>query len=522
MKCWPVSFVSLLLVFFNSRGSRGARALPAMDFGIVVGTLLAFCLTYVILKSGKMWRRARSLPPGPTPLPFIGNLHQVNPRDVTKSLMKLHKKYGSVYTVHLGQEPHVMLCGYQAVKEALIDNSEIFSGRGFYPVFYNFTKGDDIAFSNGEKWKALRGFAIQILREFGMGKKSIEERIQEEAQYLIEEFRKTNMSPFNLINPMGRAVSNVICSIVFGNRFDYKDKNFTLLVSCIQNNFRIMSNIWGVLYNFYSDLMDYLPGPHKEIFTNFEKLRDFIEEKVKKNQESLDPNNPRDYVDCFLIKMEKEKNNIKNLFNMNTLVMSTLLLFFAGTESVGLTLRYGFLILMKYPAIAAKVQEEIDHVIGCHQMPSYEDRIRMPYTTAVLHEIQRYADVIPLSVPHELTADINFRGYNLRKGTQVTPLLTSVHRDPTQYQDPDKFDPTNFLDANGRFKKREALMPFSAGKRICFGESLAMTELFIYFTTILQNFSFKSLIPSEEIDLTPLGVGLGNIHMPYEICMIPR
>lgn len=55
---------------------------------------------------------------------------------------QLSKKYGSVYTVHLGSRPVVVLSGYQAVKEALVDQAEEFSGRGDFPVFFNFTKGN--------------------------------------------------------------------------------------------------------------------------------------------------------------------------------------------------------------------------------------------------------------------------------------------------------------------------------------------------------------------------------------------
>lgn len=51
--------------------------------------------------------------------------------------------------------------------------------------------------------------------------------------------------------------------------------------------------------------MHYLPGSHNDLFKNVAEQQNFIMEKVKEHQDSLDFNNPRDFIDYFLIKMEK-------------------------------------------------------------------------------------------------------------------------------------------------------------------------------------------------------------------------
>ncbi|XP_042523733.1 cytochrome P450 2F5-like [Dipodomys spectabilis] len=147
-----------------------------------VGTVVLFLLLagiYLLLSFG--FRSKGRLPPGPRPLPILGNLLQLRSQDLLTSLTKLSKEYGSMYTGYLGPRKVVVLSGYQTVKEALVDQGEEFSGRGDYPVFFNFTKGNGIAFSNGERWKALRRFSVQILRNFGMGKRSMEEWILRKA-----------------------------------------------------------------------------------------------------------------------------------------------------------------------------------------------------------------------------------------------------------------------------------------------------------------------------------------------------
>ncbi|CAM5129230.1 unnamed protein product [Natator depressus] len=113
---------------------------------------------------------------------------------------------------------------------------------------------------------------------------------------------------------------------------------------------------------------------------------------------------------CFI-----EKQNPDTEFTTENLVMTTLELFFAGTETVSTTLRCRILLLMKYPEIKEKVHKEIDRVIGRSRLPATEDRSCMPYTDAVIHEVHRFADVIPMSLPHVTTQDVQFRAYVIPK-----------------------------------------------------------------------------------------------------------
>ncbi|KAB1270690.1 Cytochrome P450 2C26 [Camelus dromedarius] len=171
--------------------------------------VLVLCLSCLLLLS--LWiqsSRNGKLPPGPTPLPILGNIVQLDIKNISKSLSNvsrfyappvsfkgyviLSKVYGPVFTVYFGMKPTVVLYGYEAVKEALIDLGEEFSGRGSFPVIERINKGLGIVFSNGKRWKEIRRFSLMTLRNFGMGKRSIEDRVQEEACCLVEELRKTN------------------------------------------------------------------------------------------------------------------------------------------------------------------------------------------------------------------------------------------------------------------------------------------------------------------------------------------
>ncbi|XP_074447929.1 cytochrome P450 2C8-like isoform X2 [Larus michahellis] len=390
------------------------------------------------------------------------------------------------------------------------------------PIGDRANNGLGIIFSNNQEWLQVRRFALSTLRNFGMGKRSIEERIQEESEHLLEEINKTKGTPFDPTFMLSCAVSNIICSIVFGRRYDYKDKKFLALMNNMNNIFEMMNSYWGQLYQMFSNILDYLPGPHNKIFTEFDALKAFVAEEVKIHQATLDPSSPQDFIDCFLTKMQEEKEHPNSSFHMKNLITSTFDLFIAGTETTSTTVRYGLLLLLKYPKIQEKVQEEIDRVVGRSRKPCVADRTQMPYTDAVVHEIQRFISLVPLSVPRAVTKDLCFREYVIPKGTTIFPVLTSVLHDSKEFPNPNEFNPGHFLNENGTFRKSEFFMPFSAGKRICPGESLARMEIFLLMAIILQNFTLKPVVDPQELSITPTLSGTTNVPPAYQLCAVPR
>nr|XP_020655913.1 cytochrome P450 2C19-like [Pogona vitticeps] len=484
--------------------------------------LLAVCLIlWVAWKT--IGAKKRNLPPGPTPLPLVGNLLQLRASNVAGRLQKMSEKYGPVFTVYFGLDQVVVLHGYEVVKKILVDGGDEFLDRGSFPSADKTNRGLGILMASGERWLQIRRFSLTTLRNFGMGKKSIEERIQEEAEYLMKALRATKGQPYNPAMVLSCATANVVGHILLGERFDYQDEEYRRIVRLLIESLRLESSVAGQLYNIFPRIMDYLPGPHQTFFSNLSDVQAFVGRKIKEHEKTLDPSaGPRDFVDAFLLKMEQEKNNPKTEFTTDNLMMTVYDIFFAGTETTSTSLRYTLMILLEHPEMQAKVHEEIDRVIGQERPPSMTDRLKMPYTEAILHEAQRFLALIPLGFTRVVKKDMELNGFTIPKGATLYPILNSALRDPKQFKNPYQFDPGHFLDEKGNFKKNGADMPFSAGKRNCLGEGLARMQLFLYITTILQSFHLKHPPGVTKINLTPEVSGFGNIPHQVDFCFSPR
>lgn len=170
----------------------------------------------------------------------------------------LAKEYGPVFTVYLGMKPTVVLHGYEALKEALIDRGEEFSDKMHSSMLSKVSQGLGIVFSNGEIWKQTRRFSLMVLRSMGMGKKTIENRIQEEVVYLLEALRKTNGSPCDPSFLLACVPCNVISSVIFQHRFDYSDEKFQKFIENFHTKIEILASPWAQLCSAYPVLY-YLP-----------------------------------------------------------------------------------------------------------------------------------------------------------------------------------------------------------------------------------------------------------------------
>ncbi|XP_028263239.1 cytochrome P450 2F2-like [Parambassis ranga] len=475
--------------------------------------LLWICVCFLVfhLKS----RRPKNFPPGPHVLPVIGNVLHMSLENPLKGLEKLRKSYGDVYSLFIGSKPAVVINGLKAIKEAMVIKAADFAGRPQGLFINDVTQKKGVILEDyGARWRDLRRFALMTLRNFGLGKNSMEDRIHGEIQYIIKALEKSigkTLSPQVMFH---NAASNIICQVLFGTRYEYDDKVIKVIVKCFTENAKLANGPWAMLYDSVP-LIRKLPLPFRKAFKNAEICTNLISDELAEHKKTRVPGQPRDFVDCYLDELEKRGGDDSS-FSEDQLVLYALDLHFAGTDTTSNTLLTGFLYLINHPHIQERCQQEIDQVLEEKDQASFEDRNNMPYMQAVIHEVQRISNTVPLSVFHSTTKDTELMGYSIPKGTMIIENLTSVLNEEGQWKFPHEFNPENFLNDQGEFVKPEAFMPFSAGPRMCLGEGLARMELFLIMVTLLRKFKFIWPEDAGEPDYTPV-YGVTLTPKPYHM-----
>ncbi|KAI0237362.1 Cytochrome P450 2U1 [Lamellibrachia satsuma] len=431
-------------------------------------------------------------PPGPKSWPVIGNVDVFwNNPQLYMTFTELAKTYGEMIHLRVGLGIHVVvLSGHDVIREAFADKGVYFSNRLTFPSILKYTcNGKGIVMQNGDDWKTLRRFTQRALKDFGVGKSSLEEKIKDEIEAVQVELDKQRGSPFDPKQLFDKAVSNIICSIIFGERYSYDHEEFQHLHSSMNYMFK-NSGPKHVAHNL-------LPGPLAfALIPSFRKfvkvdceIKEFVRKRISEHRETFVEASLRDFID-FYIKAEKlgEDSGAFSDENMFQVIVDLLL---AGSETTSTTLYWAFLFMILNPDIQAKCREEILQVIGQDRVPGMTDRGTLPFTEAAILEIHRCGSIAPTALGHVVVESITFRGYDLPKGTLVFANLYQTHMDPTMWKDPLTFNPGRWLDENNMLKNNPAFMPFCVGSRKCLGDSLAKMEMFLFMTTLLQRFDFR-------------------------------
>ncbi|XP_055455177.1 cytochrome P450 2D9-like, partial [Psammomys obesus] len=398
--------------------------------------------------------------------------------------------------------PLVVVNGLKAVWEVLVTCGEDTADRPPAPIFEYLGwrhKSLGVIFAPyGPEWQEQRRFSVSTLRNFGLGRKSLEQWVTEEAGHLCDAFSDQAGSPFNPKTLLNKSVCNVIASLIFARRFEYGDPFLTRMLKLLEECLREVSGFipeslkavtrrrqvmaqvhceggsgdWSTwtlsiaspegqpnaerALNAFPMLLR-VPGLADKALQGQKTFMSMVDKLLTENRITWDPAQPpRNLTDAFLAEVEKAKGNPESSFNDENLRRVVADLFMAGMVTTSTTLSWALLLMILHPDVQRRVQQEIDEVIGQVRRPEMADQARMPYTNAVVHEVQRFADISPVHLPRLASRDIEVQGFRIPKGTMVMLNLSSVLKDETVWEKPLQFHPEHFLDAQGHFVKHEA------------------------------------------------------------------
>jgi cytochrome P450 len=181
-------------------------------------------------------------------------------------------------------------------------------------------------------------------------------------------------------------------------------------------------------------------------------------------------------------------------------------LFLAGHETTANALTWTWLLLAEHPDVDARLAAELHDVLD-GRAPTAADLPHLPYTDMVIRESMRLYPPAP-GVAREPTEDVTIGGYVVPKGSLISIITSSLHRDPRFFEEPDRFDPDRFAAGWLDRVPRYAYLPFGGGPRVCIGNGFAMTEARLILATIAQRYrgertSAEPVVPVQLVTLRP-------------------
>ncbi|KAI0133712.1 cytochrome P450 [Xylariales sp. AK1849] len=471
-------------------------------------------LVLILINDCLLWQR---MPPGPQPLPFIGNQHQLTKSKPWIQFETWARKFGPIFTVWIGRRPMLVLSDPRIAQELLEKRSTKYSSRPRMVAMGELLwDGASILVQPyGKSWSIRRKLLHQALTP-----KALQEYVpiqEAEATRLCAQLIQHSK---NWETQFERFTSSVVFAISYGHRID------SLESSVIRQRFEFMQyssglNVPGKYMVESIPALKYLPNilaPWKREIQEHGKeeadanmalvdaVRSDIEHaKATGNLATL----PTSLCRMLLEVRERKAGEIPLSDHDFSFVPASL--FGAGSDTTASTLCSAVLAFVTHPDAVRSAQKELDTVVGPDRSPTFADQPELPYVSALVKEVLRWRPVAVLGgTPHASTEDDTYEGFFIPKGTTVLGNSWAINTNPEYYPNPHVFEPRRFLAAEAcdsagfqgpsSHPAKSGHSSFGWGRRICPGADLASNSLFIALAKLLWTLNF-SPIKGVEYDI---------------------
>ncbi|KAK4483057.1 hypothetical protein RD792_010233 [Penstemon davidsonii] len=468
-------------------------------------------------------RYIHNLPPSPSRLPFIGNLHQLG-KIPHRSLWKLAQKYGPVMLLRLGQVPALIISSPEMAKQVLKTHDLECCSRpysyGAMKLSYNLL---DVAFGPySEYWREIRKlcvielFTVKRVQSFGHVR-------EKEVTRMINSISDLSHKPIEVNEKIFSLTNNVICSIAFGKSYEGQQfEGYGKFQEAIDEAMAMLSSFWVAdFFPKYGWVFDVITGLHRRLEKLFRNFDGFFEKVI---DEHLDPNRPKseheDIIDV-LLGLSKDKTASVKLSrdHIKSILMD---IFIGAIDTSSLTMVWAMTELARNPRVMKKVQAEIRKVVGKKPKVSENDIPNLKYLKLVVKETFRLHPPATLLLPRESMQHCKIGGYDVPANTRIHVNAWAIGRDPDTWKDPDEFNPDRFEESEVDFRGGHyELIPFGAGRRICPGLMMGTTAIEFTLANLLHCFDWEvpNGVKREDIGVEE-EAGL-TVHKKYPLHLVP-
>ncbi|KAK7052571.1 cytochrome P450 [Favolaschia claudopus] len=463
--------------------------------------------------------------PGPSPHPFVGHTFQVETVKQWKYFENLWRRFGPITRVTLAGTDIVVLSDPEDAEELLARRSKIYSSRRplIYAGKYESNNMRLSLLPYGEMLKRQRGAFHNMLQPKAIG--GYEHYQHMESLRLLVDLVKT---PTDFYHHIQRFPASLIFRLAFGVSLSDDNKDLDTAIQIFSTFVKNLTPGMHLVDTF--PILDMLPDflapwrarAKKEHEREIE-LYGRLSMQVKARMET-DPG-----LECFTARLWEQQKR----FNIpdEELFYVAGSAFIAGTDTSSLTLLWWVMAMALYPLTMAKAQAEIDSVFDSHTLPDFSRMQDLPYCAALIKEILRWAPAAPLSIPHYLDEEDQYKGYTIRKGSVVISSIWNMHHNEEEYPNPYLFDPERFVNPKSNLTDTAAWLNeghygFGFGRRKCPGNHLAAKSTWISIVRMLWAFNIEHRKDAwgNPIRLDPEDCtsGLTSRPKPFPVDFIPR
>ncbi|EEF48734.1 premnaspirodiene oxygenase [Ricinus communis] len=479
-----------------------------MDKQILSYPVLLLSFLLFILMVLRIWKKSKgsfNSPPGPWKLPLIGNMHQLITPLPHHRLRELAKTHGPVMSIQLGQVSAVVISSVEAAKQVLKTQGELFAERpsilASKIVLYN---GMDIIFgSYGDHWRQMRKICtFELLSPKRV--QSFSSVRQEELSNYVRFLHSNAGSPVNLSKTLFALTNSVIAKIAVGKECKNQEALLNLIeeVLVAAGGFTVADSFPS--YNFLHVITGMKSNLERLHRITDKILEDIITEHkapraLFKRGGDEDKKEAENLLDVLL--GLQEHGNLKVPLTNESVKSAILEMLSGGSDTSAKTIEWAMSELMRSPEAMEKAQEEVRRVFG--ELGKIEEsRLHeLKYLKLVIKETLRLHPALAL-IPRECMKRTKIDGYDISPKTKALVNVWAIGRDPSVWNEPEKFFPERFVDSSIDFRGNNfELLPFGSGKRICPGMTLGLATVELFLSYLLYYFDWK-LVGGVPLDMT--------------------